>query len=147
MRQVKTEYDQFELRRKLNSLYEHFLVDAKIAKHLNKKLGKIFINTQKVPTPINLADEDLKSTISKALTKTPLHLHPDGDTYMVQIGHTQQKSTQIIQNISAVITYLANKYPGGFGNIRSLHVRGETTPSIPIYISLSKFTINYTSNF
>ena len=52
MNQVKTEYDQYELKRKLVGSYDYFLVDGKIAGHLSHLLGKEFYKKRKLPTSI-----------------------------------------------------------------------------------------------
>jgi hypothetical protein len=47
---------------------------------------------------------------------------------------------QISENIMAVAKCLADRYPGGWDNIRALHIHLQDSPLIPVYISLSKWT-------
>jgi len=45
---------------------------------------------------------------------------------------------QIAENIVAVADCLSKRYPGGWDNIRSLHIHLQDSPLIPVYMSLSK---------
>ncbi|XP_044733250.1 ribosomal L1 domain-containing protein 1 [Chrysoperla carnea] len=136
MRQVKVEYDQFELRRKLLGQFDYFLADARISKHLNQKLGKIFTNKRKNPTPIRLDAKDLKKEIERGLSKTLMPINSDGDTFTVKIGHTDQKIEQITENILAAVKKLATSFPGKWENIRTIILKTHGILPIPIYISL-----------
>lgn len=46
---------------------------------------------------------------------------------------------EITDNIISVENYISTKFPGGWDNIRSLHLKGLRSAAIPIYMSLSKF--------
>jgi hypothetical protein len=46
---------------------------------------------------------------------------------------------QISENIMDVAKCLAERYPGGWDNIRSLHIHLQDSTLIPVYISLSKW--------
>lgn len=139
--QLKYEYGQFELKRRLVELYDVFLVDGKISGLVVHQLGKIFYNKKKVPVPIKLHVPNLKESIDKALHKTPLILHAKGDTYIVQVGHSKMKPKNIVENVFAVIEGLEKDFPGGWDNIRALYLKGAVTESIPIYFTLSKLLI------
>jgi ribosomal protein L1 len=55
-----------------------------------------------------------------------------------QVGHTKQSVVQIAENIMAVAECLSERYPGGWDNVRSLHIHLQDSPLIPVYITLSK---------
>ncbi|KAK9296935.1 hypothetical protein QLX08_009195 [Tetragonisca angustula] len=136
MNQVKTEYDQYELKRKLVGSYDHFLVDGKIAGHLSHLLGKEFYKKRKLPTSIRMHSKDLKHEIDYALRKTAMQIHSCGDTHIVQIGHTSMERKQILENILATCSYLSKNYPGGWANIRSIRIKTSSSLSLPIYTTL-----------
>ncbi|KOX67263.1 hypothetical protein WN51_00032, partial [Melipona quadrifasciata] len=138
MNQVKTEYDQYELKRKLVGSYDHFLVDGKIAGHLSHLLGKEFYKKRKLPTSIRMHSKDLKHEIDYALRKTAMQIHSCGDTHIVQIGHTSMERKQVLENILATCSYLSKNYPGGWTNIRSIRIKTSSSLSLPIYTTLSK---------
>ncbi|CAK9803865.1 Ribosomal L1 domain-containing protein CG13096 [Anthophora plagiata] len=136
MNQVKTEYDQYELKRKLVGSYDYFLVDGKIAGHLSHLLGKEFYRKRKLPTPIRMQSKDLKSEVEYALRKTVMQMHSFGDTHIIQIGHTSMEKDEILENILATCNYLSKHYPGGWANIRSVRLKTTTSLSLPIYTTL-----------
>ncbi|XP_068965343.1 ribosomal L1 domain-containing protein 1 [Bombus flavifrons] len=136
MNQVKTEYDQYELKRKLVGSYDHFLVDGKIAGHLSHLLGREFYKKRKLPTSIRMHSKDLKHEIDYALRKTVMQIHSYGDTHIIQIGHTSMKKEEIIENILATCSYLSKNYPGGWANIRSIRIKTSSSLGLPIYTTL-----------
>lgn len=139
--QLKYEYGQFELKRRLVELYDVFLVDGKISGYVVHQLGKIFYDKRKLPVPIRLQVPNLKESIDKALHKTALPLHGKGDTYVVQVGHSKMDVVKIVENVYAVIESLEKEFPGGWENIRALYLKGTKTESVPIYFTLSKLLI------
>lgn len=136
--QLKTEYSEFELKRRLVELYDVFLVDGRIGGRVARLLGKIFYKKRRVPVPIKFDSVDLKETIDKALLKTHFYLHSKGNSYVVQIANSNMNQKQKIANFWSAIESLSEEFPGGWENVRSLHLKGCTTTSVPVYLTLSK---------
>ncbi|XP_076666666.1 ribosomal L1 domain-containing protein 1 [Andrena cerasifolii] len=136
MIQVKTEYDQYELKRKLVGSYDHFLADGKISGHLSHLLGKEFYKKRKLPTSIRMHSKDLKHEIEYALRKTTMQLHSSGDTHIIQVGHTSMEGEEILENVLAACSHLSKHYPGGWANIRSVRIKTATSLALPIYTTL-----------
>ncbi|XP_015179400.1 PREDICTED: ribosomal L1 domain-containing protein CG13096-like, partial [Polistes dominula] len=134
--QIKTEYDQYELKRKLVESYDHFLVDGRISGHVSHLLGKIFYNKRKVPTSIKMDKKDLKSEIEYALRKTNMRLHSLADTHIIQVANTSMEKKNILDNVIAVCNQLNNVYPGGWSNIRAIRLKTPVGPGFPIYMTL-----------
>ncbi|XP_072765029.1 ribosomal L1 domain-containing protein CG13096 [Anoplolepis gracilipes] len=140
---VKTEFDQFELKKKLIGSYDHFLVDGRIAGHMSHLLGKHFVKRRKLPTSIRMESKDLKHEIDYALRKTTMHLHSNGDTHLVQIGNTSMSKQEILENILVTCEDLKKNYPGGWANVRALRLKSTTTLALPFFITLkNKNTID-----
>lgn len=137
--QLKTEYGEFELKRKLVELYDAFLVDAKVSGYVVKKLGKIFMEKRKLPVPIRLTANNLKENIDFALRKTSTNLHPNSDNFVMQIGHSEMTEEQIYDNFQEVCEHLAKQFPGGWENIRGLNLKTPKSLAIPVYYTMSKF--------
>jgi len=93
---MKTEFDQFELKKKLLSSYDHFLVDGRIAGHISHLLGKLFSKRRKLPTSVRMESKDLKHEIDYALRKANMQLHSYGDTHLMQIGNTSMNKKKIL---------------------------------------------------
>lgn len=142
MNRVKTEFDQFELKKKLLATYDHFLVDGRIAGHMSHLLGKYFSKKRKLPTSIRMESKDLKHEIDYALRKTSMQLHSHGDTHLMQIGNTSMDKKRILKNILAACEKLSKSYPGGWANIRALRLKSPTSSALPFYMTLSKLLEN-----
>lgn len=141
--QFRTEYETFEQKLRLVDLYSVFLVDGRISGKVVKKCGKIFYKKRKVPTSVKLQATKLKEHIDKALSKAFFFLHQKGDSYCVQFGHDKMEVQDLVDNVFAVIECLNKEFPGGFENIKGLHVSSTKTTSIPIYSSFSKYDGNW----
>ncbi|XP_001603368.1 ribosomal L1 domain-containing protein CG13096 [Nasonia vitripennis] len=134
--QVKTEYRQFEMRRRLFNSYDHFLVDGRISGHIAHLLGKQFREKRKLPTSIPMERKNLKEVIDSSLKKTCIQIHGHGDSSIIQIGTCSMKVEHIADNILAVVEDLSKNFPGGWENIRSLRIKAPLSLAIPIYVSL-----------
>merc|ERR1712083_859998 len=84
---------------------------------------------------INLKSKDLKKEVNKALSTVFLPLGNQGSCSMLRIGNTSMKPNHLVDNILQATEILVKKYPGGWKNIRSIHLKTETSMSIPIHIS------------
>lgn len=137
MNAIKTEYDQFELKRRLVGSYDYFLADGRISGHLTHLLGKVFYSKRKLPTPVHLSSTtDMKKTIDDALNKTQMHIHANGNTFVTQVGHAKMTIDDITTNVLSVAESLGKILPGGWNNIRSLHLKTHLSIAIPIYMTL-----------
>ncbi|EZA56409.1 hypothetical protein DMN91_009838 [Ooceraea biroi] len=136
MNRVKTEFDQFELKRKLIASYDHFLVDGRISGHISHLLGKEFLKRRKLPTSIRIESKDLKHEVDYALRKMSMCIHSHGDTHVVQVGNTAMSEKEVLKNVWATCKHLYKNYPGGWENVRALRLKGARSLSIPIYVTL-----------
>ena len=91
------------------------------------------------PIAVNLEKKDLKAEIDRCLNAVILPLSHHGNCSMVNVGHTDMKAEAIVANVMEASKILAKRYPGGWKNIRSIHVKAEKTLAIPAYISVGKF--------
>ncbi|XP_034938974.1 ribosomal L1 domain-containing protein CG13096-like [Chelonus insularis] len=136
MNQVKNEYNQYEMRRKLARLYDFFLVDGRIAGHMTHLLGKSFTRLSTPPVPIRLHRENLKEEIDKALKKTTLEIHGLGPCHTVKVATLSMPQKKVVKNVLAICEQLKEKYPGGFDNIRSILIKTKSSLGIPVYYSI-----------
>lgn len=60
---------------------------------------------------------------------------------MLQVGHLGMSATEIAENIISTGSYMMKYFPGGWNNIRSLHIKGPRTAAVPIYVSFSTCSI------
>merc|ERR1711997_1000563 len=86
----------------------------------------------------------LSKEVDKALSTVFLPLGNQGSCSMLRIGNTSMKPNHLVDNILQATEILAKRYPGGWKNIRSIHLKTETSMSIPIHISnLSANDVGY----
>ncbi|XP_049832569.1 ribosomal L1 domain-containing protein 1-like [Schistocerca gregaria] len=136
VRQLKDEYSQFEMRRRLCGTYDFFLADGRICGPINPLLGKEFHVKRKLPTPVNLQSKNLKKAIEKALSKTALTVTPHGDSTLVKIGHSHHSPEQLTENIMSVVEELKTRFPGGWHNIRHLSLKTSKSLRVPFYVTM-----------
>merc|ERR1712156_1075004 len=110
LRELKVEYKTFEAKTALCHRHEAFLADEKILKFLPKE-------------------------VEKALRTVVVPMSNKGTCSMLRIGNTSMKESHLVDNILQATEILAKKYPGGWKNIRSIHLKTETSMSIPIHVS------------
>jgi len=134
LRELKVEYKQFEAKTQLCHMFDQFLADDRIIRLLPQFLGKPFYKRKKMPIQVNLSAKDLPGEFAKCLNTTILPLKNMGSCSMVTVGMSTLTTTQLIENTTAVIKKLEDKYPGGWINIRSIHINSGST-SIPLYAS------------
>ncbi|XP_048763572.2 ribosomal L1 domain-containing protein 1-like [Ostrea edulis] len=133
---LKLEYKPYEAKRNLSNEFDIFLADERIARLLPSLLGKNFYGRKRNPIQVNLEVKNLKEEISKAVNNTRCVLKNKGSSSMVTIGHSEQTKDQIVENILKAVDQLAQKFPGGPDNIRSLHIKTESSMSIPFYMTV-----------
>lgn len=142
MRQVRVEYDQLEMKRRLLTQHDFFLADAKISGLLAHKLGSTFYRKKQLPTPLKMDSKDLKAAIERALHKSVMKLHGTGQSYTLAVANGKHTAQEACENIHAVLLQLVNKFPGGWNNVRSLHLKHPLSMAIPIYMTLSEYLIS-----
>jgi len=134
LRELKVEYKQYEAKTQLCHRFDQFLADDRIIRLLPQFLGKPFYKRKKLPVQVNLLAKDLPAEFGKCLNTTVLPLKNTGSCSMVVVGITTHTNTQLVENIKTVVNKLEEKYPGGWINIRSIHLNSGST-SLPLYVS------------
>lgn len=88
---------------------------------------------------MNLRATDLSGSINKSVRTSVLPLSHHGSCAMITVGHLAMEDDRIVANIMALGQKLAQRYPGGWKNIRSIHLKSEKSLAIPVHISTRKF--------
>merc|ERR1712181_25154 len=135
LRELKVEYKTFESKTALSHLYDHFLVDARIIRLVPKFLGKPFYKRKKFPVQVKLDSKDLVKEVEKGLNTSCMALTHTGTSSCVTVGLTSMPEDQLCANLVAAVRLLETRYPGGWANIRALHLLSGTD-SLPFYVTL-----------
>jgi len=134
--QLKREFRDYEMQKKLCDSYDLFLCDERISKFLPKLLGKSFVQKRKQPINVKLhSQEAATKSLRKVLFSVHGLLSGQGSSSSITIAHTGMTSQQIADNIVAAVQGLTATIPGGWLNFRGLHVTTTKSTSIPLYVS------------
>merc|ERR1740122_842695 len=136
LRELKVEYKQYEAKTQLCHRFDLFLADARIIRLLPQFLGKPFYKRKKLPIQVDLNCKDLKGEMERALNTVTLPLKHTGSCSSVSVGYSSLSKGQLLENTLAVLKTVVDKYPGGWPNVRSVYVKSQSTPSLPLYVTL-----------
>merc|ERR1719186_1598945 len=136
LRELKVEYKQYEAKTQLCHRFDLFLADARIIRLLPQFLGKPFYKRKKLPIQVDLNCKDLKGEMDRALNTVTLPLKHTGSCSSVSVGYSSLSKEQLLENTLAVLKTVVDKYPGGWPNVRSVYVKSQSTPSLPLYVTL-----------
>ncbi|XP_059471840.1 ribosomal L1 domain-containing protein 1-like [Neocloeon triangulifer] len=137
LRQIMTEYKTYESKRKLCNSFDLFLADGRIIGRLVPLLGKHFQTAKKNPFPVRTQPiATLVTSIHKAMSKTMMPLNSKGNSRTTRIGHTNMEPSQIAENAIEATKAICKELPGGWPNIRNMHLISLRTPSVPFYMSI-----------
>uniref|UniRef100_A0A2M4BJJ4 Putative ribosomal l1 domain-containing protein n=1 Tax=Anopheles marajoara TaxID=58244 RepID=A0A2M4BJJ4_9DIPT len=137
--QLKQDYRQYEMRRKLVHRFERFLVDARIAGHVFSALGAHFTRRKKNPTSVVLEDDEtIAENIEKALRKVTYGRSNTGLTTEIKFAATWMPVEKAVKNGMALLEGLKTEFPGGWLNVASIHMTTASTSkqSLPLYMSM-----------
>lgn len=138
--QLRNECTTFETKRKFANTYDYFLCDGRIVSHVVGFCGK---NFQKPRTTFHAVRLDnpktYKSDIEHALNRTSYKQLEKGDLISIPVGNHRYTDNQLADNIKLVVEQLKNSFPGGYANIRNIHIKIDIkgTSSIPLFVNLA----------
>jgi len=135
--QLKREYHDFEMQRKLCDSFDLFLCDERISKFMPKLLGKTFHKKRKLPINVKLngGPDVAAKSLRKALESVHGLITGQGSSTSVTVSHTGLTAQQTTENILAVVQHMVGVLPGGWKNISGLYVTTTKTTSIPLFVS------------
>jgi len=135
LRELKVEYKTFESKTALCHLYDQFLADDRIIRFLPQFLGKAFYKRKKFPVQVSLTTSNLAKEISRALHTVTLPLKNAGSSSAVTFGLSSMADVHLKENLVSLVRALESKYPGGWVNVRSMHLLSSNC-SLPLYMTM-----------
>ncbi|XP_041431367.1 ribosomal L1 domain containing 1 L homeolog isoform X2 [Xenopus laevis] len=135
LKRLKKEYKPYEAKRRLLASFDLFLSDARIRRFLPSLLGKHFYKAKREPQSVNLKSNHLAAVLNRFVQGTQLHINNKGCCYSIRVGHTDMKVGDIVENAVAVAKVLAEKLPMKWKNVKILHLKTQTSVSLPIFNS------------
>merc|ERR1711915_948734 len=140
LRELKVEYKQFEAKTQLCHRFDTFLADSRIIRFLPQFLGKAFYKRKKLPIQVNLQAKDLAKEVENCINTAVLPLKNAGSCSRVVIGTSTHNENELVENMKTVVRGLEDKYPGGWVNIRSIHINAGSS-SLPLYVSMRSTSV------
>jgi len=134
LRQLRVEYKEFEAKRQLCNRFERVLVDDRVIRLVPQFLGKPFYKKRKLPVAVDLTKTDLKKEISRCIATEQMPLKNHGSCASLAVGVTSLGNNELLENIEVAVKALESGYPGGWKNVRSVHLFCSNT-SLPIYLT------------
>ncbi|KAH3863358.1 hypothetical protein DPMN_026343, partial [Dreissena polymorpha] len=134
LKALRTDYSMYAAKRSLAKAYDLYLADDKVFGMLPGLLGKIFFAKKKLqPIPVNLSAQNLKSKLEDVVNNTRLVLEGTGSSSCVTVAHNHLSKSQIVDNMVAACSQVAEKLPGGQDNIKNIYIKGADTKALPVY--------------
>ncbi|KAJ3520290.1 hypothetical protein NM688_g9185 [Phlebia brevispora] len=129
---LKGKFKGFEERRMLLKENDLFLADERVIPLLPGLLGKKFFAAKKQPIPVCLTRKDLKSELERAISSTYFHQN-QGTCSSIKVGTLSQQAIHVLANLKAALPAVAKAIKGGWDNIQSLHIKTNSSISLPIW--------------
>ncbi|XP_057683005.1 ribosomal L1 domain-containing protein 1 [Corythoichthys intestinalis] len=132
---LKTEYKQFEAKRRLLGNFDMFLSDERIRFRLATHIGKHFYERKREPLSVNLLSKNLARDVQKLVQGTSLKVNNKGSCCMARIGHTGMTADELTENIEVAVQTVMEKVRMKGPVMKIIHLKSETSVALPIYAS------------
>eukprot|EP00727_Mastigamoeba_balamuthi_P007263 m51a1_g3157 putative ribosomal L1 domain-containing protein (344) ;mRNA; f:352335-353439 len=130
---LKSDYKQYEAKRKLAGSYDLFLVDRRIYPLMPGLLGKTFFAKNKMPVVVEFAKNvTVKSLVDEAVTGTQLRLKR-GSSVTLKVARFSFEQRSIVDNVIAAAAGVALKVESGWANVKSVLIKSAKSLALPIY--------------
>ncbi|KAF9046374.1 ribosomal protein L1p/L10e family-domain-containing protein [Panaeolus papilionaceus] len=132
LEKLKGKFKPYDARRALLKENGLFLADERVIPLLPKLLGSKWFEAKKQPIPVCLTRKDLKGELERAISATYMNQNR-GTCTAIKVGKLSHTASQIIDNIKAALPAIAKAVRGGWENIQSLHIKTNSSVSLPIW--------------
>ena len=132
LQKLRTDFKDFEAKRRLLSTYDMFMAEKSILPMLPKVIGSKFFKKKKHPLPIKMSSLDLGKPVYRALKSTYLYL-PAGSSTTVRVGKVSMSPEQLVENVAKAIEGVSDRLPRKFKSIKSLHLKTSTSVALPFF--------------
>eukprot|EP00127_Corallochytrium_limacisporum_P003568 Clim_evm51s150 gene=Clim_evmTU51s150 len=129
---LKAKFQPYEAKRQLAAMYDLVLCDDRVLPTLPRILGRDVYTKKKGPVPIQMAKGDPKRNIEKAMTRTYLSIGK-GATSAVRIARLNFSKADAVENVMEGFESVLKHVPKGMKNIRSVHLKTDTSVAVPLY--------------
>lgn len=133
---LKSDFVTYEQKKNLAQSYDFFVGDRSIFNNLPGLLGSQFIKQRKLPIKVdNLkpSKDNLKEILESKLSQAKWWVDGRGTCTNVVVGNVSFTAEELVKNIDAVLTGVAEQGPRGWKFIKSVHIKLESSIALKIY--------------
>ncbi|XP_006637385.2 ribosomal L1 domain-containing protein 1 [Lepisosteus oculatus] len=134
-RVLKKEYKSFEAKRRLLGNFDLFLADDRVRRLLPSHIGKHFYQSKKAPLSVDLQGKQLARDMTRLIQGSTLGVSNKGPCCMARVAHSEMSVDQVVENIAAAFSTVAEKLPKKGKSIKIVHLKSQSSVSLPIYTS------------
>jgi large subunit ribosomal protein L1 len=134
---IKLNNEEKKYKKKFVKKYDYFIVEdkmmANVARYLARFLGPIGKMPKPFPSGYGIIStvDDLKIAIDRYLKLIRIQLKKQ-PSIQVKIGKKSMEKEKIVENMKAVVDYIADQMPHKYNNIKSIYLK--TTMGHPVKI-------------
>lgn len=134
---IKLNNEEKKYKKKFVKKYEYFIVEDKMMPNVARYLARFLGPLGKMPKPfpngygIVSTPDDLRTAIDRYLKVIRIQLKKQ-PSIQVKIGKKSMQKEKILENMKAVVDYIAEQMPHKYNNIKSIYLK--TTMGQPVKI-------------
>ncbi len=118
--------------KKLVNQIDYFVAESTLMANIGKSLGQVLGPRGKIPKPLPPGQDP--SGLITNLKRTVRARSRDKKTFHVPVGTKKMDSSDLAENINAVVKRIVGKLEKGYGNIDSIYIK--TTMGKPVKLNL-----------
>jgi large subunit ribosomal protein L1 len=134
---VKINNEEKKYKKKFVKKYDYFIVEDKMMPNVARYLARFLGPLGKMPKPfpsgygIISSPEDLRTALDRYLKIIRIQLKKQ-PSIQVKIGKKSMEKEKILENMKAVVDYVAEQMPHKYNNIKSIYLK--TTMGRPVKV-------------
>ncbi len=134
---VKLNNEEKKYKKKFVKKYDYFIVEDKMMPNVARYLARFLGPIGKMPKPfpsgygIISTPDDLRTAVDRYLKIIRIQLKKQ-PSIQVKIGKKSMEKEKILENMKAVVEYIADQMPHKYNNIKSIYLK--TTMGRPVKI-------------
>jgi len=132
LQKLRTDFKDFESKRRLLATYDMFMAEKSILPMLPKVIGSKFFAKKKQPIPIKMSSLDLGKPVHRALKSTYMYLSA-GSCTTIRVGTVSMSTNQLVENVTKALEGASDRLPRKFKSIKSLHLKTSDSVALPFY--------------
>jgi large subunit ribosomal protein L1 len=117
--------------------YDYFVAQSELMRNVAKVMARFLGQRNKMPKPqpkgfgVISTNENLDNYMDQLKRVVKLDMKKQL-LLQVKVGHKTQDSTDLMENIESLLSFLGSKLPNGTNNIKSMYIKTTMGPAIKV---------------